>query len=175
MAEKAVKRPVKKVKKVRKVTKKKAPAKEVVKELPPDGMVEVPRALLHCLRRHLDVIASFKEWEEKKNPVGECVKKCSSVALRRLTAAVAYITGREKEPIFKAMRCNCYSPFHDQILGDGVIYRSKIRPFLKRGKNWKCAVCDRELDDKGNGKVPGISSWTNFGKDDYCIESRGRL
>ena len=120
-----------------------------LKELAADGNVGVPRGLLFALRRHIDLMSSFPEWEEKKDPVGMCVKELSSHVFLEIVEYLAYCWG-DPGPLILFRKCNCYSPFHDQAFGTGHIYDSMTRIFLRRGKGdekdpyvWECTGCKR--------------------------------
>ena len=134
------------------------------KELAADGTVEVPRALLYALRTHLDIISSFQEWEEAEDPVGPCVKAASAKGVRVLTEAIAYVTGREKGPIFRMMKCRCYSPVHDQMYGMIAHLRPHLRRKYKDSFMWKCAICERQVHYEPPYTIikGGISSYRDY-------------
>ena len=111
------------------------------------------------LRRHLDVMSSFKEWEDKNDPVGGCVKNCSMAAFWKMVEAVAYYVEQEDGPVIRLATCTCYSPFHDQSFGSGW-HGTKVRPFLRIGKGtkgepykWECVLCTSQHDYPGGEKV----------------------
>ena len=170
--ESIVKKKVKKAKKIKKTKKTKKTEKKImegsdkepVKELAHDGFMEIPRSLIFALRTHLAVISSFKEWADKGDPVGRCVKAGSKKALRSLAEAIADCNGQEKGELIRITRCICYSPFHEALYG----YAN--RPILRIGKEskpeslqWRCAVCERITDYK-TGKVisKGISYYEEY-------------
>jgi len=167
-----VSRTAKKV--VKKRTKKKTVSKDAAQPLLPEsGEIVLPRNLIMILRRHLDVMSSFAEWEEKLDPVGKCVKNCSALAFWRLSEVIAYCNGKDTGELICLRKCSCYSPFHDQAFGNGKIYSCQERPWIRVGKGtkkspyyWECILCTTQRtypDMKTKMKGP-VGTWTTYKK-----------
>jgi len=165
---KTVKKKVKKkVKKVKKV-KKKVPAKESIpKELLADHLVPMPDSLLRMVELHITAIHDFHDWQEKKDPVGQCVLFRSMVALLNLISySIRFhnIPHDPKEEAIVVGKCACYSPFHNQILG------YCLRPFIRLGslkgeKNiWRCACCYRGYSRKPTRDKMPVTAMKYSGK-----------